>query len=150
MTDYSFDMFKKANVDPRADAVVYGVTSGLLPFSAASDFEEWEIENRGAAGSPEVLVADSRKEALAALRHAGYRDPGSGRDVLRYVALASLDSDGSELLSDIESVYADFGYPEDMDSLIYYMPAVDSNPSPEKLIGRFHAFLASEKRRLGL
>ena len=150
MAEYRFDMFEKAGVAPRADAIIYGIENESLPFSVASDFEQWMMENRGVEGSPEVFAADSKAEALTALDLAGYKNSGSGRDVLRYAALASLGSAGGELLSDIERVYADFDYPEDMNPFIYYMPSVDCDPSPEKLIARFHAFMAEEKARLKL
>lgn len=150
MPGYHFDMFERAGIALRADAVVYGIRSGSLPFSAAGDFEEWMMENRGVAGSPKIFAADGREEALSALDLAGYEDLGGGRDALRYAALASLGSAGDELLSDIEGVYADFDYPEDMDSLVYYMPSGNGDVSPEKLIERFRAFLAEEKERLDL
>ncbi len=150
MAEYHLDVFEKAGIAPCADAVIYGIENGFLPSFAAGDFEEWAMENRGAKGSPEIFAADDEAEALAALDAAGYEDSGNGRDVLRYAILASLDSNGDELLADIEDVYADFGYPEDMNSFIYYMPAAERDPSPEKLIKRFQAFLAEEKVRLNL
>ena len=64
--------------------------------------------------------------------------------------LSSLGSSSQDLLDDIEEVYADFGYPSDMDPFIYSMPNDGGESSPEALIRRFHAFVASEKERLGL
>lgn len=147
---YSFSMFEKAGIEPNASAVMFGIENDLLPASAASEFEEWMIEHRGIEGSNEILVADEKDEALAALQQAGYSDDGRGSGILRYAALASLDSEGQSLLVDIERVYADFGYPADMEPFVYYMPAEEENPSPEALLERFRAFLPLEKKRLEL
>ena len=57
---------------------------------------------------------------------------------------------GQDPLDDIERVYADFGYPSDMEPFIYYMPNDDGESSPEAMIRRFRTFVASEKERLGL
>ena len=147
---YSFTVFEKASIEPQANAVVYGIQAGLLPISTAPDFEEHMITNKGVGGSPELLVFEgSTKEAIAALAEAGYVDDGRGCEILRYAVLASLDSEGQALLDDVESVYADFGYPRDMEPFIYYMPS-DGETSTDDLIARFHDFLISEKARLGL
>ena len=147
---YSFTVFEKANIEPQANAVVYGIQTGLLPTSAVPELEEYMIVNKGVDGSPELLVFEgSSKEAIVALAEAGYVDDGRGCDILRYAILASLDSESQALLDDIESVYADFGYPRDMEPFIYYMPS-EGESSTDGLIARFHDFLISEKARLGL
>lgn len=75
----------------------------------------------------------------------------------RYCILSEINkhiSDARELLQKIEEVYADFGYPEDMNSFIYYMPALHKNLSlsPEnaqqKLLDRFHKFLQEEREKI--
>ena len=148
---YSFDVFKRSGVTPQANAIVYGIKSGLLPASAASDFGEYRMVRYGEEGSIDLLIFEgSPEEAVKALAAAGYADDGQGFDVLRLAVLSSLGSSGQDLLDDIEGVYADFGYPSDMEPFIYYMPNDSGESSPEALIGRFHAFVASEKERLGL
>ncbi|MGI6216396.1 MAG: DUF2247 family protein [Coriobacteriales bacterium] len=150
MAEYDFDVFAKSGIDPVPDAVIYGIGSGILSYSAASELEEWMIENRHIEGSPDVLAADNASEALDALHNAGYEDAGSGCDILRYAILASLEEDDPELFSKIEGVYADFGYPKDMEQCIYYMPVSEGDSTPEGLSKRFADFLDSEKSRLGL
>ena len=148
---YSFDVFKRSGVTPQANAIVYGIKSGLLPASAASDFGEYRMVCYGEEGSIDLLIFEgSPEEAVKALAAAGYVDDGQGFDVLRLAVLSSLGSSGQDLLDDIEGVYADFGYPSDMESFIYYMPNDGGESSPEALIRRFHAFVASERERLGL
>ncbi len=147
---YSFAVFEKSGIAPQANAIVYGVQAGLLPAAAVPDFEEYMIVSEGIEGTPELLAFEgSSKDALAALANAGYVDDGRGRDVLRYAILASLDTEGQALLDDIESVYADFGYPSDMEPFIFYMPS-ESDSSTEDLIEQYHKFLISEKTRLNL
>lgn len=150
MSFYDFNIFEKAGIDPSPDAVVYGIENDMLPPSAASDLEEWMIENQDADGMPAILVADSKEEALGALREAGYTDDGSGGDILRYAVLASMAIDELELPYEIEEVYSSFGYPKDLEPCIYYMPISDGDPSPAGLRKRFADFLVAEKTRLGL
>lgn len=148
---YSFDVFKKSGVTPQANAVVYGIKSGLLPASAASDFGEYRMVRYDEEGSIDLLIFEgSPEEAVKSLAAAGYVDDGQGSDVLRLAVLSSLSSSGQDLLDDVEGVYADFGYPSDMEPFIYYMPNDEGDSSPEALIDRFHAFLSSERKRLGL
>ena len=147
---YSFIVFEKAGIEPQARAVAYGIQAGLLPVSAVPEFEECMITNKGVDGSPELLIFEgSPEEAIVALAKAGYVDDGRGRDILRYAILASLDTEGQTLLDDIESVYADFGYPRDMEPFIYYMPS-EGDSSTDALVERYREFLVSEKTRLDL
>ena len=148
---YSFDVFKRSGIAPQANAIVYGISAGLLPASVASDFEEYRMTSEDVEGSIDLLIFDGTpEEAFKALAAAGYADDGRGFDVLRLAVLSSLSSSGQDLLDDIEGVYADFGYPSDMEPFIYYMPNDEGDSSPEALIDRFHAFLSSERKRLGL
>ena len=147
---YSFAVFKKTGIEPQACAVVNGIQAGLLPASAVPEFEEYMITDKQVDGVPELLIFEgSSEEAIAVLSKAGCVDDGRGRDILRYAILASLDSEGQELLDDVESVYADFGYPRDMEPFIYYMPS-QGDSSAADLVKRYNEFLASEKARLGL
>ena len=150
MTSYDFSIFQKAGIEPAPNAIVYGIKSGLLHATAASDFEEWMITQRGIEGSSDLLICQDAADALTALSEAGYRDDGLGADVLRYALLASLSSQGQELLDEIEGIYADFNYPKDMEPFIYYMPSSDENSSTDSLIDLFRAFLTKEKNRLNL
>ena len=81
-----------------------------------------------------VVLTEARASALA----------------FAFAALASLESSGQDLLVEIEGVYADFGYPGDMEPFIYYMPSDEGESSQEALIGRFRSFLVTERARLCL
>jgi hypothetical protein len=60
-------------------------------------------------------------------------------------------TDEQELLATVEGLYADFGYPKDMEPFIYYMPQSDENAglTPNEacqlLIKKIINFLAEEK-----
>lgn len=150
MRAMGLNVFERAGIEPQVCAVAYGIQAGLLPASVVPEFEEYMIVNKGIDGFPELLVFEgSSDEAIAALSEAGYVDDGRGRYILRYAILASLDSEGQELLDDVESIYADFGYPRDMEPFIYYMPS-EGCSSAADLVARFRNFLASEKARLDL
>lgn len=56
-----------------------------------------------------------------------------------------------KLLEAIEGIYADFGYPEDMTSFIYYMPQNESIPTSQdearaKLVKNAKSFLQDQKK----
>lgn len=78
---------------------------------------------------------------------------------LRYVLLDNLrhvTKDNEEILDKVEEVYADFGYPQDMESFIAYMPVKDNYDSSKhsreennkRLIGLFDDFLKAEKEHI--
>ena len=151
MHSYSFDIFAKSGIAPQADAVVYGIESGFFLPSVAPLFEEYMIEHCNAEESIDLLAFEgSSEEAIRLLTAAGFTDDGQGKDYLRLAILGSLDSEGQTLLEEIESVYSDFGYPSDMDSLIYYMPSDEGPTSVDGMTARFYGFLVSERNRLGI
>ena len=65
-------------------------------------------------------------------------------------------SNSADLLQAIEGVYADFGYPEDMNGFIYYIPidqritenTIDTLDGHEKLMKVLNTFLVDEKRKI--
>jgi len=69
--------------------------------------------------------------------------------------MLKLIKDDEELLEKIEGVYADFGYPEDMKHLIYYMPleehekkeyeSLEPAQARKKLVEEVRQFLDKEK-----
>ena len=77
---------------------------------------------------------------------------------LRYCVLVYLKnhiSDTRELLDKIALVYDDFGFPEDMEDFIYYMPAKKFNPLKysekecvDRLVRLFEIFLINEQKFL--
>lgn len=75
--------------------------------------------------------------------------------ILAYLKMKHLD-DFEELLNKVTEVYADFNYPEDMDSFINYLPPKDGfNPSQYskdenlvRLINLFNDFLNKERQYL--
>jgi hypothetical protein len=67
---------------------------------------------------------------------------------MRYAILGSLDSKGQALLDEIEGLYTDFGYPQDIGPFIYYTSSDGNKSSAEDLIERYHAFRSAERNRL--
>ena len=62
-------------------------------------------------------------------------------------------SDVQELLIEIEGIYADFGYPEDMRSLIYYIPSDEVNNEGHEascayLARKINNFFKEERERI--
>lgn len=80
----------------------------------------------------------------------------TAKKILRYIILDSIRQtikDNETILSTIENVYADFDYPEDMESFISYMPVDDPTYTPsehtlkeneQRLIEKFNKFLKNE------
>ena len=65
---YSFNIFTKAGIAPRANALVYGIKTGLLPTSSVQDFEEYMMTNCSIEGSYDLLIFEgSTEDALKAL-----------------------------------------------------------------------------------
>ena len=148
---YKFDVFEKAHIEPTPSAVIYGIKEELLHPTAVCDFAEWQITNNRQLKDTDLLVFEGNlEEALSAMKRAGYDDASDGKSMLRYAILYSLDREDENLLEKIESVYSDFGYPQDMESFIYYMPSNEKESSVEKLMANFYAFLKEEKIRLKL
>jgi hypothetical protein len=61
--------------------------------------------------------------------------------------------DIQELLVRVEGVYADFGYPQDMEHLIYYMPSNEANNQGLEeacinLVKKINVFLQEERERI--
>jgi hypothetical protein len=90
---YSFDVFKKSGIAPQANAIVYGISAGLLPASAASNFEEYRMTSEDVEGSIDLLIFDGTpEEAFKAL--AGYidrqlrSDLSFSRMIYRYMLLS--------------------------------------------------------------
>lgn len=150
MVSYSFNVFDKVGIDPDLSAVYFAIDHCFLPAVDAGLFAEWLMTFKNIDVSPDLLTVDCKEDALNALSDLGNIDEHRGCYVFRYAALASLESSGQELLDEIESIYSDFNYPEDMEPFIYYMPNDFVTNSAEDLIERFNKFLAVERKRLGL
>lgn len=106
----------------------------------------------------DLLILDTQdKNSVVALIEEsvamGNIDAQRCKRVLRYIILDMINQSAEDVLSRVENVYADFEYPEDMNSFISYMPVEDGkyNPSEhneaenkQRLIGKFNEFLKNE------
>ena len=143
-----------------------GIKCGVLPPGSAVEYAECY-----AAVCPdtdikiiiELLIADDDEEVAALLGHCfGKTSAHSEKSIekLLFVTLNELSNqfDGDELLDAIESVYADFGYPPELNEFILYMPADSSDYDPSAhthdenvrhIVDSFNAYLTHKAKALG-
>lgn len=143
-----------------------GIKRGILPPDSAVKYAECY-----AAVCPDtdseiiikLLIADSDEEVAALLgRRFGKTSarPEKSIEKLLFVTLNELSNqfDGDELLDAIESVYADFDYPPELNEFISYMPADNSDYAPSAhthdenvrhIVDSFNAYLTHKAKTLG-
>lgn len=99
------------------------------------------------------------REIVEKLAHSENGDRDRARRKWRYLFLKralSRQSEPEQLLVEIERVYADFDYPEEMEHLVYYMPAAEetaglsSDQARLHLIALARELLEQEGAALGL
>lgn len=154
-----------ANVLP-ADFIAEKVL--LRPGELARGYRLGHVNDRSAVQLAEQLMASGSRlsaaaEELALLLSADYdrvpdlvaqmeeSDPSTTSDdtkVWLYLVLAWLYDHRDEYpdpLAEVETVYADFGYPEEIDGLVRYLPAPAGQPSgPGAVEARWRAFLEQQ------
>lgn len=150
---YNIELFDKAGINPEAGAIICGIRESLIDPMAVRDYaERLIIQNSDDSNEfTDMLVFEGNaEEAVECMKNHGFDEDDSSFRCLRYAILASLSTRGQKLLEDIEGIYASFGYPQDMEHLIYYMPSADGGGSQEELIAKFNDFLKSERTALGI
>lgn len=149
------------------EVLYWGIAKDFIEAKSAIDYANKLIENNLAedeSATVELLIleSDEKHEILRVLCKLKADDIQEEKSIkcLRYMILNDIKNrkaETSEILSDIEGVYADFGYPEDMNSFIGYMPVEDADYNPlkhtqkeneERLIDNFNIFLEKEKERV--
>lgn len=121
-----------------------------------SDCEDTNIIELASASKDEDDLVRKAVAQLAANEHA---DKSSAKRKWRYLFLRHVllqPAKPEDLLVDIERVYADFDYPDEMSHFIYYMPqkqgAVSGSPEEarQQLIGFALEYLRQEGVALGV
>lgn len=149
--------------------IYWGIQEQLIEPTNAIQYANKVIENNPDINTPEIIellileesenettlplvekIIDDKKE-LMDKRHDSLR-------ALRFVLLLELQkttTNNQALLDAIEDIYADFDYPQDMESFISYMPVQDneydvsahsSEENEQRLIRNFNDFLISEHK----
>ena len=113
----------------------------------------------------EILILENpQKNEILKLIKRMYSYDSSKKDIsiniLRYIILDGLrqsEKNNKIVLENIENIYVDFDYPEDMKSFISYMPVEDDTYEPsnhteeeneQRLIDKFNVFLTDELNRI--
>jgi hypothetical protein len=144
----------------------------MLSKNDVEDFATRALELAEEASSEAALLASARHESdedvVSALRKLAEAEDATIENLEDYaeqcdrlrlgrlmVAWENSPHDES-LLKEIAEIYADFGYPEDMRSCVYYMPPDGTNPSEvqvgdqlESPIAALERLLSDLKERLG-
>jgi len=150
----NFSLFNTYNITPNDEIILLGMKMNYFSLDVAKDYIYWKMGNNIPTSEVDISIVDcSENEAvIELLTIAGISPTDDTKRTLRYIVLRGLLTTGDSLLHDIESVYADFDYPEDMEPFIYYMPyhpmdddaAIDDKK--QILINRYNRFLESEAR----
>ncbi|MBR6633867.1 MAG: DUF2247 family protein [Clostridia bacterium] len=155
----------KINIDtPFIDwnILYYGIENDIIAPENAIDYAYVYLENKHNEDTPNIidlliLENPSKNNVLDLLKLIKQNNTPDSfcKRILRYLVLdyaRNNSSNTNALLEFAEQVYADFDYPEDMNSFIAYMPVTDDyNPSKHteeenlnRLIHNFDMFMTDE------
>lgn len=148
------------------DVICWGIEKDFIGSHTAIDYANEVIENMEAKDASvivELLILETinKNEVLPLVYRLITEEEKQEIDAmkrLRYIVLDEIrkNEQGRELLSKAEEVFADFGYPSDMNSFIGYMPIENSDYNPDehtqeenecRLIEELDSFLEREKRQ---
>jgi hypothetical protein len=167
---YPLDIFKEANISYSWETIYVGRKLKLLPIKEVGKYaveylaKHAECKNQHIAelafGAEEQEINNLLKKVAKTLDSEILQENSEVWNLewrkWRYCILKSIQTnirDAEKLLDAISFVYADFGYPEDMISFIYYMPQksevtnnIDQNR--KTLLNNFNEFLNQEKNKI--
>jgi len=158
----SLEDLKKNRISYSWETIYVGVEENFFSIEEAKNYameriqkkeiekEEFEICNKLLWGEYQ-----SEFELLSSLKNYFFPTLTNGSSEwkkeyrkLRYCALMKISSENiseKELLNKIALLYDSIGYPEDMNSMINYMPQENGLCGEEYLLENFNDFLAKEK-----
>ena len=117
--------------------IYYGIENHIFDINIASEYACRLLEYRNQISDEELELiwnSNNRLEVLEMIEkifdHQGNTEENNHRakDKIRVAIIIYLRKtikDKEKLLEQIEKIYADFGYPEDMEKFIIYMPSCD-------------------------
>ncbi|MFJ7914729.1 MULTISPECIES: DUF2247 family protein [unclassified Lysinibacillus] len=172
--DISVDILKQNKIKYDWLTLYVGLELGQIKYTDITNYAVEFLTNHPETSNQDVIQLawgegdfDYKSLLVNILNESNFNDLNLGADVwqfekrkwrfgiLAYLKMNHLD-DFEELLNKVTEVYADFNYPEDMDSFINYLPPKDGyNPSQyskdENLVrlkNLFNDFLNKERQYL--
>lgn len=151
--------------------IYWGIKEQLIRPENAVMYANKVVEENPDIDTPEIielLIIDEANngnvlpliEKMFSDKKALYDKKANSIRTLRFIFLFEIQkniTDNQELLDEIENIYADFNYPSDMESFIYYMPIQDdeydvsehsSQENEQHLIDKFNTFMNKEFQTL--
>ena len=151
--------------------IYWGIKEGLTDPRIAIEFADKTVEQNPDSDIPEIielLIVDyPEKEVILSLIENMFSDKEelkTGKAIamrrLRFILLREIQesmTDNQIQSDEIERIYADFGYPSDMEDFISYMPVCDDGydtlahsqmENEQRLINKFNIFMKDELSKL--
>ncbi len=166
----------KINFDKHIDlinweCIYWGIKEHLIEPDNAIIYANKVIDENSDAATPEIIelliIDDISNDNVLQLIEKMFSDKtrlnkakATAMRTLRYIILfeVKMNSNNNQILLDeIESIYADFDYPSDMENFMAYMPVTDdeydvSNHSAkeneQRLVNNFNLFMCNELKFL--
>ena len=150
------------------NVLYYGIEKELISPDTAIDYANKLIEKNPQEDNPYIIelliVENADKDNILQLLSKILSAKNPSQDfsmlILRYAILLDIKrriKGNKKLLSAIESVYADFDYPSDMESFISYMPVQDESydtskhtqkENEQRLVDNFNEFLVQKGKEI--
>jgi len=167
---YGIDIFDNIGMPLDWATVYYGINRGILNIDIAHEFACRQLECNEHVSEEEIALSwhiKNRQDVLEQiepmLSTCGNVEKSleKAKDKIRIAIIINLrktEKDIDRLLEQIEIVYADFGYPVDMEEFISYMPSSEGyDPSKHKfednkchLLTNLDDFIREKKQEYGL
>ena len=134
---YGINIFDKIKMPLDWAMVYYGINNNILNIDIAKEFACRKLENDEQLSEEELELSWNSNNRLDVLELIEKILDSQGnveesiekaKDKLRIaiiIYLRETEKDKVRLLEQIDMIYADFGYPEDMEKFISYMPISD-------------------------
>lgn len=167
---YGIDIFDNIKMSLNWTMIYYGIRNNLLRIDIAQDFvyrkmeqgeelleEElelsWHLSNKG-----DVLELIKKILDIQGGLEKSTKNVADRIRIAIIVYLRNNEKDVEKLLEQINSVYADFGYPVDMERFISYMPADDNynnlhytvEENRERLLSKLDCFIDEQIKKYDL
>ena len=143
---YGIDLFDRIRMPLDWTLVYYGINNDILSINIAHEFACRKLEHDEHMSEEELELtwtSKNRQDVLELIERIlsihGNVDESieKAKDkicIAIIIYLRDTEKDIGRLLEQIDIIYADFGYPEDMEKFITYMPSNDEyNPLKHKL-----------------
>ena len=165
---YGINIFDKIKMPLDWAIVYYGINNNILDIDIAQEFSCRKLENEEQLSAEELELGWNSNNRLNVLEliekilgNQGNVDENleKAKEKIRIaiiIYLRETEKDKAKLLEQIDMVYADFNYPEDMDNFISYMPICSDFSSTshtieenrDYLVSRLDDFIDVQKKQL--